>query len=120
MKRLSEYRDEEALEILADLMEPVAEALQDKTIVEMINNGSNNLKVVAYLLKNHKKEVIKVLALLEGVPVEEYHCNIISLPKQVLDILNDKDLRDFFQSQGQMMEEKTSGSVMENTEAIEK
>ena len=62
---------------------------------------------------------MKILATLDRVPVEEYHCNLLSLPMKVIEILNDPELLAFFTYQGQSEDEADSGSVTENTEEIE-
>lgn len=115
--KLSEYKDEAALELLADLIEPAAEIMADKELAKMLKEGKAGLKAVSYAIKNHKEAVMQILALLEGVPVEEYHCNVLTLPAKLLEILNDKELMQLFTLQGQTMEATLSASVLENTEA---
>ena len=117
--KLSDYKDEEALDLLVELIEPAAEIFSDKEIAELIRNNGKPMSAVKLAIKNHKKSVIQILATLEGVPVEEYHCNIFTLPIALLNLLNDKDLMSFFSSQGQMMEANSSGSATETTEASE-
>lgn len=115
MKRLSEYKDEEALDVLADLIEPVINIFGDKEVAEYYR-ARVILKAVQVAIKNHKKDVINMLAVLERVPAEEYHCTLLSLPKDLFDVFNDPELIDFFTSQEQIISEKTSGSVTESTE----
>ena len=116
MKKLSEYKDEEALDMLADLIDPVIDIFGDKEVAKYFRGGVI-IKAVQVAIKNHKKSVIKMLAILEGVPESEYHCNLLTLPRVLLDVFNDPELKDFFTEQS---EEKTleepSGSVTENTE----
>lgn len=119
MKLLSEYKDGEALDLLADLLDPVSEIISDKSIQGALQTKNiKNIDVVKYAIKEHKEAVIHILAILDGVPVEEYHCNVFTLPIKVLQILNDPDLMDFFKLQGlEMKEEGSSISAMENTKA---
>lgn len=112
--RLSDYKDEEALDLLVELIEPAAEIFSDKEIAELMRNNGTPTSAVKLAIKNHKKSVIQILATLEGVPVEQYHCNIFTLPIALLDILNDKDLMNFFSSQGQTTVVNSSGSATEN------
>nr|DAT80067.1 MAG TPA: hypothetical protein [Caudoviricetes sp.] len=115
MKKLSEYKDEEALDILADLIEPVSAIFADEEIREIVSkNKGTKAKAISIAIKRHKKEVISILATLDGVSVEEYHCSVLSLPVKLLEILNDKELTTFLALQSQNMEEQSSGSVMEN------
>lgn len=115
MKKLSEYRDEDALDLLADIIDPATEILADKEVVNTFLKKTK-LQGISLAIKKHKKAVIRCLAILNGVSVEEYHCNIITLPKTILEIINDKDLMDFFKSQSQEMEEESFGSAIANSE----
>ena len=114
MKKLSEYKNEEALDLLADIIEPVSFILADKEFVEKLR--TNRISAIQHVIKEHKKGVLSILATLEGVPVEEYECTIFTLPITLINMMNDPDLLDFFKSQGLKIEEESSGSAMENTE----
>lgn len=118
MKRLSEYKDEQALDMLADLIDPVVNIFGDEKVANFLRNG-NNIKAVQIAIKNHSKDVITMLAILEGVPREEYHCNLLTLPKVLLNIFNDPDLMGFFDAQGEMALETPSGSATANIEEEE-
>ena len=115
MVKLSEYKNEDAIELLADLIEPVSIVLADKEIVDAFRTRSK-LSAIGICMKKYSKEMVDILAILERVPREEYECNLFTAPMKVLEILNDPLLQDFFTSQGLKMEEESSGSVMENTE----
>lgn len=117
--KLSEFKGEAALDLLADIIEPAAEILADKEVSDAYKNGEKKIAVVKTIIKNHKKEVIEILAAMEGVPVEEYSCNVLTLPIKLLEILNDKEFLEFFTSAGQTEGAKSSGSPTENTEASE-
>ena len=114
MKRLSEYKDEEALDLLADILSPTVEIMQDEAVQKFFNKGDENMTVadvVTLVIKAHKKAVMQIMAALEGVPSEEYHCNIFTLPAQLMQVVNDPDLRAFFALQGQTDSASTSGSA---------
>ena len=113
MKKISEYKDEEALDILADLIEPAETIFSDKDVQSA--NSKSMWKAVKVAIKKHKKEVMEIMAILDGVPVEDLHINVLSLPIKVMEVISDKDLVNFFVLQGQNMESTSSGSVMENT-----
>lgn len=119
MKKLDEYKDEEALELLAELVSSVVRVLGDKEIGEIVKSG-NKINIIAAVIKKYPKDIMEIMAILEGVPVEEYHINIVSLPKMLLDIVNDPLLSDFFVSQGEMVSQIPSGSAMEHTQENEK
>lgn len=109
MKKLSEYKDEEAIELLADIIEPATEIIIDKEVV--VTFRKNKLKGIKLALKRHKKAVFACLAALNGESVETYHCNLISVPKTILEVINDKELMSFFASQSPETDEASSGSV---------
>ena len=112
--KLSEYQGEEALDILAELIEPVGEIMADKEIGEVFKQ--NRFKAIGLAIKNHKKAVMQILATMDGVPVEEYKCNVFSLPVKILELLNDPEMIQLFQYQGQTGDANSSGSASENTE----
>lgn len=117
--KLSDFKGENALDLLADIIEPAAEILGDKEIAELYNGGWKKAAIVKIAIKKHKKEVIEILAAMDGVPVEEYSCNVLTLPLKLLEILNDKEFMELFTFAGQTGGAKSSGSPTENTEANE-
>ena len=112
--KLSEYQGEAALDILADLIEPAGEIMSDKEIGEVFKK--NRFKAIGLAIKNHKKAVMQIMAVLDGVPVDEYKCNVFTLPAKILELLNDPDLIQLFTYQGQTGDAKSSGSASENIE----
>lgn len=117
--KLSDFENEKALDVLADIMEPAAKILSDEKVRELYNNGKPKLFLVQYVLKNHKEEVVMILATLNDEKPEEFRFNLLSLTRDLLDVVNDKELEAVFISQGQMMGDEFSGSAMANTEADE-
>ena len=114
--KLSEYKNEQALEVLADLLEPALEIFTDKELIKLIKAEGSKAAAIKYAIKEHTKSVLEILAITEGVPVEEYECNVMSLPAKILEILNDKELMSFFSSQLPMGEQTSFGSATESTE----
>ena len=112
--KLSEYQGEAALDILADLIEPAGEIMSDKHLGEAFKE--NRFKAIGMAIKNHKKAMIQILATMDGVPVDEYKCNVFSLPVKILEILNDPEMIQLFQYQGQTGDANSSGSASENIE----
>ena len=112
--KLSEYQGEAALDILADLIEPVGEIMTDKEIGEVFKK--NRFKAIGLAIKNHKNAVMQIMATIDGVPVEEYKCNVFTLPVKILELLNDPDIVQLFTYQGQTGGANSSGSASENIE----
>lgn len=112
--KLSEYKDEQAIDLLADIIEPATEIMADAEVKKMFKEKASKVAAIKYAIKNHKSAVMEILAALDGVPVEEYHCNVFTLPMKCLEILSDEDLISFFTSAAQTMEVKPSGSPTES------
>ena len=120
MRKLSEIRGEDALDVLADLLDPVSEICVDEKIKELYKDKeaeNKKLKMATLILRNHKKAIIKILAILEGVKLEEYKPSLAVLPVLVLQLLNDPDVISVFRFAGP---ETSFGSATENTQAIAK
>lgn len=118
--KLSDIKGEEAFDVLADIVDPIAKIAADKQVRKEYASSKPKLYVVKYIVKNHSKELIEILARLNLKTVEEYRetLNLVSLPLELMELLNDPDILAIFQSQSQA-EETSSGSVTENTEALE-
>jgi hypothetical protein len=117
--KLSEYKGDDALELLANILEPASEIIGDAEVKEMFTSKAPLLKVVKVILKNHKREVTEILAYLDGEDPETYEVGFMTLPIKLLQILQDKELLAVFQSQVQITADASSGSAMENTEETE-
>lgn len=113
--KLSDFKDEAALDLLADIIDPAAEIMSDKGIAEHLRNGQT-AKAIKPILKNHKQAITTILALLDGEDPGSYHFNFLALPKKLLELLNDPELMDLFQSQGQTVDNPNSGSATGSTE----
>lgn len=119
MKKLSEYKNEDALELLADIIDPLAEILGDPEVAEQMKRREAIAKAVAIAIKKHKTAIFNLLARLEGVPADEYQCGVFTLPAKLIEIFSDKEFADFFALQGQRMGVTSSGPVTEITQETE-
>lgn len=115
--KISDYKGEEALDVLAELIEPAAAIMSDKDIAEFARK-KNRVMLIKTLIKNHKAEVIEVMAVLDREDPRQYaeKVNLFTLPKKLLEVFNDPDVMSLFTSQGQSVEETSSTSAMESTE----
>jgi len=114
--KLSEIKGKEALTVLADLIDPVSEIIKDEKFKALLKTKEKG-SIAKYLLTNHDKNVIKILALVNGEDPETYEPNLLSLPLMLLDLMNDPDVINLFGSQDQTKESASSGPATENTEA---
>ena len=95
IRALSEFKDEEAMDLLADLLLPVSNIITD--IQSAVSKNEPMAVLARDIIKKHKKDVLEVLGLLAD---GEYHCTPVSLLRDVLAIMNDKEIMHFFSEQG--------------------
>ena len=131
--KLSEIRGERAIEVIADLIEPIAKIAEDKEAAKLFKRERlpkgqtartflmKRIRAsVPVLLRKHKDELIDIMATLEGVEKETYAASL-SVPKLIADIfglLNDSELLSLF-GLAQTTEEPSSGAARVNTQAQE-
>lgn len=96
MRKLSEIKGEEALDVLAEIIEPAAEIFTDENVKNALKAENNKAKAAKIILKGHNKAVLTLMAALEGVPVEEYQPTLFALPSLILGVLNDPELNSLF------------------------
>ena len=101
-KKLSDYKNEEAATILADILDPASEIFADEKFTESLQKSPASAAKIA--LKEHSKAIIDVLAIYDCVPREKYSVNPVEILSKLLKIMNDKDLMGAFISQEQKTE----------------
>lgn len=114
--QLNDIRGEQALIALGEIMEPLASMMDDKKVQKLAESG-NNLKLISYALKKHYHEVFLIMAALHGEDPKTYSPNILQLPKDLMDLLNDPEMNALFFSQSQNTDGTSSGNVTEITKA---
>ena len=116
MRKITDIKGEAALDVLADIIEPVGVIMTDPKVQEIVKE-KNKLALVALILKEHKKPIIEIMATLDGVSVKEFtkNMNILTLPYKVMELFNDKDLISFFTYAGSMEDVISSIESAENT-----
>lgn len=112
---MKERTNEETLDLFCDLLDPFSEILQDQAVAYPFRHGGTAMDAVKPAIRNHKKAVIEILALLDGVDVEKYHVSLLTLPIKLVRLFNMPEVRQLFTMQGGMSAVSLSGSAMENT-----
>lgn len=113
--RLSDYENEDALDLLANIMLPASEIMMDKEVVKLYKSNKPVIHTVALILKNHKRSAIEIVAALHREDPDKVRFNAITLANDVLELLNDPELLQVFTSQSQITDSKPSGSATANT-----
>ena len=117
MKKLSDYKDEEAFELWARLLEPFIEILSDADVRAMIQEKNPPIVTAKAIIEGHAKAAKEILLAIDDTPVDGLNI-VVRLVEVLKEIGNDPTIRSFF---GFVAEEKKSkssfGSATENTEA---
>lgn len=115
MRKISDIRGEDALDILAELIEPAGELINDKIVVAYLKAGKK-YSAIRQAIKGHKKAVLRMLAILEGEDPKTYAPSVLEIPAKLIILLNDPAFVDVFPS---AVTEIISGSATESTEETE-
>lgn len=119
MKKLSDYEGDAAIELWADLLEPIARILADEKIKELYQSGKPKLLLAKEILKTHKEDATEVINRIDPTPF-----NALTLISRVVSILTEieknEELNAFFDMGEQTATDSESfGSATENTEGAE-
>lgn len=111
MRKLADIKDVEAVKFIGDILELATEFMTDENAVKAIQ-AQDKLKIAKCLTSDHPDLAIRLMQLMSEDGVE-YHCNVVTIIKDLLDVLNDEDLMAVFSSQSQTV--IWFGSAMGNT-----
>lgn len=129
--KLSDIKGEIVIDVIADLIVPIANIAVDSEASELFSRkplpvGMTNgqfmaaraKKTVPALLRNHKDDVIDILATIAMKDKEEYLAGltITSLLKDAYEVVMDDIFVELFYSAQTSENEESSGSAQENTE----
>ena len=129
--RLSDIKGDRTMEVIADIIDPIANIAEDEEASSMFKREKlpdgitakkfllkRVRKSLPVLLKGHKADIIAILSAIEGVSAEEYAgaLNLVKLVKDCTDLLTDEAFMELFIS---AQSETNSGSAQESIEAPE-
>lgn len=121
--KLSDVKGDRTLDVIADLIEPIANIAQDKEVSEMFERkavpegmeareffAARMRKGMPALLKGHKDDVVAILATIEGVSPDEYtkSLNLAKIIKDFMELVTDEAFIGFLSSS---MSEKAGDAV---------
>ena len=120
MKRLTDYEGEAAIDLWADLLDPISSIINDANVAKVIRSGESKMVIAKEILKRHKEDAEKILLRIDPEPINGLNI-VVRLIEILADIGNNEEIRPFFGYAAQeKMEKESSGSAMVNTEAKEK
>ena len=109
--KLSDIKGARTFDVIAEIIEPITNIAADKEAADLFVRKElpagmdaktfvvkRIKRSVPILLKNHKHDLVTILAAIEGVPAEEYEegLNLVKLTKDVVELLNDEAFKAFF------------------------
>jgi hypothetical protein len=125
--KLSKIKGERVFDVIADIIDPIANIAEDKKASAMFRRENlpegmtakrfmmqRARKALPVLLKDHKGDIIAILAAIEGVSADAYKdaLNLVKLSQDTVELLTDDAFIELFLS---AQSENSSGSAQENT-----
>jgi len=111
--RLSEFKDEKGVEVVAKLLVPISHIATNKQNAEA--KSKNLLTFAATMFQNNSRDVMEMLAILDDKEPADYHCTAATVLMDVFNMLSDPELLSLFGLQRQTP--ASSGSASETTGA---
>lgn len=119
MRRLQDVKGEEALDVLADVLDYAVRLVKNDKIREALNSGGfRDIETIKLLIKEGKHELISIMAIIDGKPYDEFveTLDLLTLPVMLYQTFNDEALQSVFISQAQTTGVTSSGLATETTE----
>ena len=131
--KLSEVKGDRTLDVIADVIDPIANIAQDKDVAAMFKREAVPEGMEAHeffaarmragmpaLLKGHKSDIIAILAAIEGVAPEQYAAslNLAKLFTDVMELLTDEAFVNFLSSSETEKGADAPGSALANSEVL--
>lgn len=113
--KLSDIKGERTLEVVADLVDPIANIAKDKEAMKLFEKktcpkGKTQKQFfiervqasLPAMMKNHKQDIIKILSTIEGVSEEEYtdSLNLAKLISDCVELITDEEFLAFLSQNG--------------------
>ncbi len=115
MGRILEARGDEALDVLAEMLDQVGKIAADPESNAMIRTGGGGtvLDLVKAMLKNHKEEVIAVMAIDDGKTADEERglLTAMTIPARLLKLVSTPAVRELLFGSAATTEPATGSSA---------
>jgi hypothetical protein len=119
MRKLSDFKGDEAIELWADLIDPLSIILTDTNIRDVVQSGQPKMAIAKEILKLHSQEAVDIMLRIDPTPIDGLNV-ILRLVALLADIGENEEIKSFFGYAEQAKTESESfGSPMVNTEAKE-
>lgn len=130
--KLSDIKGDRVLDVIADIIAPIANMVQDKDVAAMFEReavpdgmeardffAKRMCKGLPVLLKSHKADIIAIMAAIEGVTPEQYAVSL-DFPKlftDVMELVTDDAFLNFLSSSETGKGADAPGSASASSEA---
>lgn len=130
--KLSGIKGDRVLDVIADIIDPIANMVQDKDVAAMFKReavpdgmeardffAKRMRKGLPVLLKSHKADIIAIMAAIEGVTPEQYAASL-DFPKlftDVMELVTDDAFLNFLSSSETGKGADAPGSASASSEA---
>lgn len=119
MKKLSDFKGEEAIELWTDLLDPISVILTDDDFQKVVRSGQSRIVIAKEILKSHKKEAVEIMLRVDPEPIDGLNI-VLRLVGLLTDIGSRPEIKSFFGYGDQMKTQNESGgSPTESTEVGE-
>lgn len=131
--KLSDIKGDRVLDVIADIIDPIANMVQDKDVAAMFEReavpdgmeardffAKRMCKGLPVLLKSHKADIITIMAAIEGVTPEQYAASL-DFPKlftDVMELVTDDAFFNFLSSSETGKDAGAPGSASANFEVL--
>lgn len=130
--KLSDIKGDRVLDVIADIIDPIANMVQDKDVAAMFKReavpdgmeardffAKRMCKGLPVLLKSHKADIIAIMAAIEGVTPEQYAASLdfAKLFTDVMELVTDDAFLNFLSSSETGKGADAPGSASANSEA---
>lgn len=131
--KLSDIKGDRVLDVIADIIDPIANMVQDKDVAAMFKReavpegmdahdffAKRMRKGMPVLLKSHKADIIAIMAAIEGVTPEQYAASL-DFPKlftDVMELVTDDAFLNFLSSSETGKDAGAPGSASANFEVL--
>jgi hypothetical protein len=119
MRRLQDVKGEEALDVLADVLDYAVRLVKNDKIREALNtNGFRDIETIKLLIKEGKHDIISIMAIIDGKSYDDFveTLDLLTLPMMLYQTFNDEAVQSVFISQAQQTGVTSSGLASETTE----
>lgn len=131
--KLSDIKGDRVLDVIADIIDPIANMAQDKDVTAMFERkavpegmeardffAKRMCKGLPVLLKSHKADIIAIMAAIDGVTPEQY-AESLDFPKlftDVMELVTDNAFLDFLSSSETGKDADAPGSASASSEVL--